>query len=281
MFMKTNPKAALCMFTALCVVVVFSAANAEEAKRAIRVNGAGMACDQVQLWAEAFTAANPDVPVVVHGSSAGKGFQALFDGNAEIALASRVIGADELKKADDKGLKLNSRLIGYAGLAVVTSKRNPVHELTKEQLKKVFTGEYTNWNQVGGPDEPIRCLTRRIPESGGAMFFLEEVLHNQPYGKTTVFTESWTAIMKVCSIAKDLPIGMGPGLVANKASVRVIAVKADDTSAAVLPTEETMKNKAYPVIVPIRLYWNAQTPDDRIMKFVDFCALKGLGTNNK
>lgn len=279
--MKSNLRAVLCMFTALCVIVLVSGADAEEAKKALRINGAGMACDQVQLWADAFTAANPDTLVVVHGSSAGKGFEALFDKNADVALASRIISADEQKKATARGLKLNTRLIGYAGLVVVTSNRNPINELTMEQLRKIFTAEYTSWSQVGGLDETIRCLTRRIPESGGAMFFLEEVLHNQPYGKTTVFTESWTAIMKVCSVAKDLPIGMGPRLAVEKSAVKVIGVKEDDNSPAILPTEETLKNKTYPIIVPIRLYWDSDTQDDRIVKFVDFCALKGLAGNNK
>jgi phosphate transport system substrate-binding protein len=277
--MKRNLRATLCVFTVLCVMALTSGANAEEAKKAIRINGAGMASDQVQLWAQEFTAANPDTPFVVTGSSAGKGFEALFEKNADVALASRIINAEEQKKATAKGLKLDTRLIGYAGLAVVTTARNAVSALTKEQLQKVFTAEYTNWSQVGGPDEPIRCLTRRIPESGGAMFFLETVLHKQPYGKTTVFTESWTGIMKVCSVAKDLPIGIGPRLVANNSAVKVIGIKADDSAPAILPTDETMKNKTYPIIVPIRLYWDAQTQDDRILKFVDFCEQKGLAAD--
>ncbi len=275
--MKTNVKATLCMFTTLCLAVLISAANAAEVKKAVRVNGAGMACDQVQLWAEAFTAANPDISVVVHGSSAGKGFKALLEGNADLALASRVIRPEEQKKAMEKGMKLNSRLIGYAGLAIMTTSRNPISELTTEQLRKIFTAEYTDWKQLGGPDEAIRCLARRIPESGGAVFFMQRVLDNQPYGKTTVFTESWTSIVKVCTIGKDLPIGIGPRMLASKSGAKVIAVKEDTNSPAVLPTEETMKDKTYPIIVPIRLYWDTRTQDERLMKFVDFCASKGLG----
>src|SRR5208283_1210236 len=140
------------------------------AKTALRVNGAAMVSDQVQKWANSFMQAHPEANVLVIGSSAGKGLEALFEGNADIALASRAISAEEQKKASAKGLALANKLIGYSGMAVMTNPKNTINELTLEQLRKVFTGEYTNWKQVGGPDAQIRTLTRRIPESGGAVF---------------------------------------------------------------------------------------------------------------
>jgi len=211
----------------------------------------------------------------VIGSSAGKGFNDLFEGNADVAMASRIISPEEQKKAAAKGLKLDNKLVGYSGMAVMTSPKNPINELTMDQLRRIFIGEYTNWRQVGGPDAPIRTFTRRIPESGGAMFFMEKVLHNQPYSPATVVAESWTSIVKVCSIASDLPIGIGP-LLAAKGGVKILGIKLDENTPAVLPTEETLKARSYPIINPIRFYWDGQSQDDRIKKFVTFCASKGL-----
>ncbi len=248
--------------------------------KALRVNGAAMASDQVLIWAEEFMQANPDIRIVVTGSSAGKGFDDLFEGNADLAMASRIISPDEQKKAAAKGLKLENKLIGYSGMAVMTSPKNPIDELTLDQLRRIFTGEFTNWKQAGGPDVPIRPLTRRIPESGGAVFFMEEVLHNQPYGPATVMADSWTAIVKVCTTANDLPIGIGPALGA-KGAIKVLSIKQDENTPAVVPTTETLKEKAYPIINPIRLYWNGQSQDDRIKKFVDFCASKGLQSKQR
>jgi phosphate transport system substrate-binding protein len=227
---------AFIMVPLFLAMAICSQVSAQTSDRALRVNGAGMAWDQVQLWADAFMQANPDIRVMVIGSSAGKGFEALFEGNSELALASRVISAEEQKKATAKGVKLTNRLIGYSGMAVMTNPRNPINELTLEQLRQIFTGEFTNWKQVGGPDAPIRCLTRRISESGGAMFFMEEVLHNQPYGPSTVIAENWTSIVKVCSVANDLPIGIGPALIA-KGGIKVLGVKLDDHSPGIKPSE--------------------------------------------
>jgi phosphate transport system substrate-binding protein len=243
-------------------------------KKILRVNGAAMSSDQVNIWAKQFNEANPDITVTVVGSSAGKGFQALVDGAAEISMMSRAISPAERKKAEEKGLQLAERPIGYAGIAVITHSRNPVGQLTFDQLKKLYMGEYDNWNKVGGPDEPVRNLTRRIPESGGAVFFWEEVVGKEPFGSKTVFTETWDAILKVCSSAQDLPIGIVPAT-RNLSAVKVLSVKKDDQSPAVLPKEENIKNQTYSIVLPFSFAWDGRSKDPAIVKFVDFCQSRG------
>lgn len=233
-----------------------------------------MSSDQVNIWAKQFNEANPDITVTVVGSSAGKGFQNLVDGAAEIAMMSRAISPAERKKAEEKGLQLAERPIGYAGIAVITHSRNPVTELTFDQLKKLYMGEYGNWNKVGGPDEPVRNLTRRIPESGGAVFFWEEVVGKEPFGSKTVFTETWDAILKVCSSAQDLPIGIVPAT-RNLSTVKVLSIKKDDQSPAVLPKEENIKNQTYSIVLPFSFAWDGRSKDPAIVKFVDFCQSRG------
>jgi phosphate transport system substrate-binding protein len=252
----------------------------DTSQKPIRVNGAGMAATQVQKWAESFMQANPGPNILVIGSSAGAGFQALFNKSAELALASRLISADEQKQANDKGIKLAEKLIGHAGVALITHTKNPIDELTLDQLKKVFLGEYTNWKQLGGPDAPIRTLTRRVPESGGAVFFQEFVLSKQPYGTGTVMTQSWAAIQKACLAGTDLPIGLAPAdSIANGS--KVLAIKKDETSLGVKPSLETLKNRTYPIILPFRFYWDSQSHDDRLERFVEYCAQQGLGASGK
>ena len=257
------------------VLALVSLPNAQETgKRVLRVNGAGMASDQVNLWAQRFMETNADASVMVIGSSAGRGFQSLVDGNAEIAMMSRDISADERSKANDKGLQLIERPIGQAAVALITSPRNPVAELTLEQVKKLYAGEYDNWKQVGGPDEPVRCVSRRVPESGGAVFFQSKVLDKDPFGPKTMFTETWEAIIKVCSTAQDLPIGIIPHT-RNLSGVKVLGIKRDDASAAVTPTEDNVKSELYPIILSFKFAWNDKSKDPTIQKFADFCESRG------
>ncbi|MEW6350495.1 MAG: substrate-binding domain-containing protein [Thermodesulfobacteriota bacterium] len=249
--------------------------SAEEAQKLIKVNGAGMASDQVMIWANEFMASNPGVHIVVTGSSAGKGFEALIERRAEIALSSRPVRSEESDKATGKGMKLDSKLIGFSGLAVFTSPRNPVSELTFVQLREIFSGERTNWKDLGGPDIPIRCLTRRIPESGGAMFFMEKVLQNRFYGPTTMFAETWRSIIRICATATDLPIGMGPAFIVRD-DAKVLGIKKDEASPALKPTDETLRNQTYPLINPIHVYWDSLVKDAERDRFIAFCVSKGL-----
>ena len=89
------------------------------------------------------------------------------------------------------------------------------------------------------------------------MFFMQEVLHNQPYGPGTVVADSWTSIVKVCTVAADLPIGIGPAMGA-KGAVKVLAIRQNESTPAVMPSEDTLKARSYPIINPIRLYWDSQ-----------------------
>jgi phosphate transport system substrate-binding protein len=257
------------------ILAVPNSESQDKIQAALRVNGAAMAANDVELWTKSFMDLNPDVKVVVTGTSAGKGFEALVEGQADLALMSRDVSANEEKKAAAKGLKFTSKLIGYSGLAVITSPRNPVNELTFEQLKKIYLGEYTNWKQVGGPDAATRYLTRRVPESGGAVFFQQEVLHKEPFGPNATFTENFTSIARICSAATDFPIGIVPAALA-KEGVKVLALKKDENSAAVAASPATVKDKSYPLIVPIKILWNSQSQDDRIEKVVNFYASTGL-----
>ena len=261
------------------LTVVMSTSFAQDTSRvAVRVNGAAISSDQVELWAKSFMEANPASRIVVTGSSAGKGFESFLDKNAEIVIASRPISPQEEKKAVEQGMQLGERLIGYSGIAVITSPKNSVSELTMTQLRKIFLGEYTNWKDVGGQDAPIRCFTRRVPESGAALFFQEKVLEKQPYGPTTTVAENWGTIIKVCAVANDLPIGIAsviPTLAAAD-KIRLLGVKEDAHSSAVKPSEETLKNKAYPIILPFRYYWDEKTVSNQAKQFIDFCASKGL-----
>jgi phosphate transport system substrate-binding protein len=263
-------------FGFLTVVCTNIASAQDSGRKVLRVNGAGMASDQVDKWAKRFMEANPGIAVTVIGSSAGKGFQALLSGAAEIAMMSREISADERKKANEKGLKLAEKPIGKAGVALITNPRNPLTELTLQQVKGTYTGQYINWKEVGGPDEPVRCLTRRIPESGGAVFFRNKVLNGDPFGPKTVMTETWEAIVKVCTVAQDLPIGIVPHT-RNLSKVKTLAIRKDDTSTAVMPTEENIKNGKYPVTLTFAFAWDAESKEPAITKFADFCQSQGGG----
>jgi len=277
MFMKKIFAASMIVLLGLLALVFVSSSGAQETgKTAIKVNGAGMASDQVDKWAKSFMDSNPGTGILAIGSSAGKGFQALVDGTADIAMMSRDISASERSKAGEKGIRLVERSIGKAAIALITHPRNPVNELTIEQVHKLYSGEYQNWKDVGGPDQPVRCLSRRIPESGGAVFFWTNVMDGEPFGKKTLLTESWEVILKVCSSAEDIPLGIVPST-RNLSSVKVLSIKKDDKSPPVMPLEKNVRDGSYPITLSFNFAWDQRSETSELLKFVDFCRIQGGG----
>jgi len=269
--------ASMSVFLGLLALVFVSSSGAQESgKTVIKVNGAGMASDQVDKWAKSFMDSNPGTGILAIGSSAGKGFQALIDGNAEIAVMSRDLSSSERSKAGEKALRLVEKPIGHAAIAVITHPRNPVNELTLEQLHKLYSGAYENWKEVGGPNQPVRCLSRRIPESGGAVFFWTKVMDGEAFGKNTVLTETWETILKVCSAAEDLPLGIVPST-RNLSSVKVLAIKKNDNSPAVMPLEKSVRDGSYPITLSFFFAWDQGSESPVLLKFVDFCRIQGGG----
>ena len=271
---KTFMRALVMSCAFLAILAISVAMGQDSSKRILRVNGAGMASDQVEEWAKQFMAKTPEVTVSVIVSSAQRGFQSLLDGTADIGVMSREIMPDERKQAAEKGLQIAERPVGNAAIALITHPRNPVNELTLDQVRKLYTSEYDNWKLVGGPDEPVTCLTRRVPESGGAVFFQEKVLGGKPFGAKVVVVDRWYTIAKHCAEDRFLAIGILPHT-RDTRNVKVLPIKRDDVSPSVAPSEDNIKSQAYPITLSFSFIWNAQSKDPAIQNFVDFCKRQG------
>ena len=89
----------------------------------------------------------------IGGLGSGKGFKAMMEGKVNIAGVSRSLTTDEKK------LKPYSQTIGYDAIAVFVNEKNTVKNLTKEQIKGIFTGKIKNWKEVGGKDAKIFVIT--------------------------------------------------------------------------------------------------------------------------
>ncbi len=100
--------------------------------------------------------ANPDLRISVSGGGSGHGVKSVGAGEIDIGAASRDVKSSELEQYPD----LKPVAIGKDSVAVVVHASNAVSDLTLEQLAQIFSGEITNWKDVGGPDAEIRVITR-------------------------------------------------------------------------------------------------------------------------
>lgn len=104
-----------------------------------------------ELLAEEFNAAQTEVYVEVQGGGTTTGLQAVEDGTAEIGMCSRALKSGE---------RFTPITIAFDGVAVVVQRDNPVTNLTRRQIADMFARRITNWKGVGGPDMPVRLITR-------------------------------------------------------------------------------------------------------------------------
>jgi phosphate transport system substrate-binding protein len=248
-----------------------------QGKIAIRADGGTLLAEPVDDYAKLFAERSKDCSVTVHGSSTGIGFERLIRGEADLAMMTRAITEAEERTAREKGIKLSNRMFGYIALAVITNNKNPISELTIDQLRQIFTGERHNWVEMGGPNEPIRVLTRPVPATGSGVLFQEKILGGRPYADGHQVMTSWQSMFKVCS--RSLAIGYMPTTSAyfanmEKEGVKIIRLKKDEKSLAISLEAGIAKETTYPVAVPFYFYWDSNRQSSCLMDFVEFVATK-------
>ena len=103
---------------------------------------------------ESFMSANKDVKFTYNPTGSGSGIQAVTEGRCDIGLSSRAL------KDDEKASGLVETVLAYDGIAIVVSPENPVSDLDVDTIAKIYTGEITNWKDVGGDDAEIVLIGR-------------------------------------------------------------------------------------------------------------------------
>ena len=244
--------------------------NAANEKTSITIKGSDTMVHLASTWAEVFMNENTGIEISVTGGGSGTGIAALLNGTTDICAASRKIKDKETKLAAEKGIAAKEIVVARDGIAVIVNPANPVSELTVEQIGDIFTGKTEKWDQFGGDAETIEILSRES-SSGTYVFFQGKVLNKQDYSQKAKLMPATSAIVQSVTSNKTAIGYVGLGYaVAAKGKVKVLAVKADATSPAVIPSEQTVKTGEYEIARPLHLYTNGQTTGI-VKKFIDFC----------
>jgi phosphate transport system substrate-binding protein len=254
------------------------------AKEVIRVQGAESAADMVDSLAKEFMSANPNCNIVVSGGSDLQGsLGALFSGETDLVMESVDIHEPERETARSKGVDLQERIIGWGGIVIIANPSNPVSELTVEQVKKIFTGQTGSWKEVGGNDEQVTVLTVGDKRIGTLEYFTREFL-KAPIAQNAVTKAFFRAIVPTVEETKN---AAGYVRVRNilqlkekgqESKIKIIAIKKDDASPAVLPTRESVNNGTYPITRPYLLCGNEKKLSATAKHFLEFCASRNPRT---
>lgn len=196
-----------------------------------------------QRWAEEYMKKNPNSVIQVSGGGSGTGIAALFNGTTDICMASRDMKPKEYQDAKTKNLGVTRIAVSLDGIAIFLNKENPVSDLSIPQLRAIYTGELTNWKEVGGPDATI-ILYGRENNSGTYAYFKEHVLQEDDFADRCQTLPGTASVVN--ALTKD-PKGIGYGGIAWATTVKHAGVKANDTTKAIHPTVEAVSKGEYPI----------------------------------
>jgi phosphate transport system substrate-binding protein len=222
------------------------------ASASLTIKGSDTLVQLAQAWAQGFMKTHPEISVTVTGGGSNTGIAALLNKGTDIANASRPMKPEEFDKAKANGIDVKEVVVARDALSIVVNPKNPVAELTMQQLADIYSGKITNWREVGGPDTNI-VASGRDSSSGTYVFFQEHVLHKGPYGRGVLSQISNSQIAS--SVAEDVG-GVGYiGLGYIDESLKDLKIKANDSAPGVAGNLENVKNGTYPLARPLFEYF--------------------------
>ncbi len=207
---------------------------AEELSGTVNVNGSTSMGDVIAALTEGFNEINPGVQINYTGSGSGAGIEGVLAGTCDLGLSSRALSEDE------KGQGAVENIIAKDGVAIVITPENTVADLTTEQIAAIYTGEITNWSEVGGPDAEIAVLGR--DSASGTRSAFEEILG---IVDSCVYLNEYSSTGDVIGNVASNPNAIGyASLSAVDDSVVAVAVN------GVTPTEETVADGSFAIQRP-------------------------------
>jgi phosphate transport system substrate-binding protein len=259
-------KGALAAVAAILAMASVSGCGGSDRTKALTVKGSDTMVILGQRWAEAYMAAHPGATVQVTGGGSGTGFAALINGTTDICQGSRPIKDEEKQQIEARyGGPPHETVVAKDGLAVYLHGSHPVAELTLAQIRDIYIGAITRWNQVGGPNAPI-VLYGRENSSGTYEYFKEHVLEKADFAAAVQTLPGTAAVVN--AVARD-PNGIGYGGAAYLKGVKECAVKRDDATPGVLPSADNVRSGAYPISRDLYFY-SRKVPEGPMKDFVDF-----------
>ena len=206
---------------------------------------------------EGFAEVEPGVTVSYDPTGSGAGITGATDKTLDIGLSSRAL------KADETGV--TGTTVALDGIAIVVNKASKVADLTVDQLKQMFTGEITNWKDVGGDDGEIVLVGREA--GSGTRDGFESIVDVKDSCK---YAQELTATGAVISAVEANPLAVGyASLSAVGDTVAMVTVEGVECS------EDTVKDGSYKIQRPFVFVTNKSvTLSEQAQAFVDFATSK-------
>jgi phosphate transport system substrate-binding protein len=239
------------------------------AKTTIAQKGSDTMLELASAWAEDFQVYDKNVSVEVSGGGSGTGITALIAKQIDVAQSSRQMKSTEVDQAIAAGVNPVEFKVAVDGIAIITHQSNTVGALTIEQLRGIYNGTITNWNQVGGPDRSI-ALYGRQSTSGTYAYFQEHVLKNGAYAASMNQMTGNAAIVQAVQMNEGGIGYVGIGYVASASGIHILDIKKDDASQAYSPLDKAAVLSGQYNIARYLYLYTAQAPEGAVWQWLNW-----------
>ena len=237
---------------AILLVCIFTGCGSN--KESVATDGSTSMNKVISALGEAFQG-DTGITVTYNATGSGAGIQAVQEGRCDIGLSSRDL------KDEEKANGLEGTILAYDGIAIIVNPKNPVSDLNLETIAKIYTGEITNWKEVGGDDAEIVLIGREA--GSGTRDGFESITDTEDKCQ---YRQELTSTGDVITTVASNPNTIGYASLASvKDTVKVLIVN------GVTPSEETVKDGSYVVQRPFVLVTKKDSAlSESAQKFFDY-----------
>ena len=226
---------------------------------AVSTDGSTSMQKVISALGEQFEKDNSGAKFTYNPTGSGSGIAAVSEGRCDIGLSSRAL------KDDEKAGGLHETILALDGIAIIVNPANTVSDISVDTLAKIYTGEITNWKDIGGNDAEIVLIGREA--GSGTRDGFESITGTKDKCK---YRQELTSTGDVITTVAGNPDAIGYASLASiKDNVKALTVE------GVTPTEETVKNGTYRIQRPFVLVTKDGTKlSETAQKFFDFATSK-------
>lgn len=247
--MKNSKKFLILIILILAIIAALTISASTQPK--IEITGSTSVQPVAEKLVEVYTKTHPEVRINIQGGGSSVGIKSTEDSSADIGMSSKKL---------DNDTHLKTYELGKDGIIMAVNKNNNVSDLSTEQLKEIYSGEITNWKDVGGKDAEINLITRESG-SGTLSAFKSIVMGDTKMKKDAVVQSSTEAVKQ--SVAQD-PNAIGFVSFAHMSDdVKSIKVNGID------PTAENIANGKYELQSSF-LFLTKGEPTGEVKEFIDW-----------
>ncbi len=238
----------------VAMLIVFALTGCGGNKETVSTDGSTSMNSVIGALGEAFET-DSGITVTYNATGSGAGIKAVQEGRCDIGLSSRNLKDEETANG------LVGTVLAYDGIAIIVNPNNPVNDLDVETIAKIYTGEITNWNEVGGNSAEIVLIGREA--GSGTRDGFESITGTEDSCK---YRQELTSTGDVITTVASNPDAIGYASLASvKDTVKALKV------GGVVPSEETIKDGSYVVQRPFILVTKKDvTLSESAQKFFDY-----------